>query len=92
MIWKNQMRQYFAVIVQDSDMNFAVSFPDLPGCFATGTTFEEARVLAGEALARHLAEMKRNGAPIPSPSTLHTVVEGEDSRCGAAILIHEQAI
>jgi predicted RNase H-like HicB family nuclease len=86
------MRQYFAVIVQDSNMDFAVSFPDFPGCFATGTTFEEARVLAGEALAGHLAEMKRDGAPIPEPSTLRTVVEGEDNHCGAAILIHEQAI
>jgi predicted RNase H-like HicB family nuclease len=83
------MREYFAVIYQDSDMEFRVTFPDLPGCAAAAATFEEARTIAREALANHLADMEREGAAIPKPSTLETVVGGEDDHCGAAILVQE---
>lgn len=83
------MRQYFAVIIQDPDMNFDVTFPDLPGCVAMATTFEEARLVAGETLAQHLARLEREGAPIPEPSTLEAIVGGEGNHCGAAILVQE---
>jgi predicted RNase H-like HicB family nuclease len=81
------MRQYFAVITQESDMDFSAKFPDFPGCGARAATFEEARAAAARALARRLAEMERGSEPIPEPSTLETIVGGEDRRCGAAILI-----
>jgi predicted RNase H-like HicB family nuclease len=83
------MRQYFAVIIQDPDMDFSVTFPDLPGCVATAATFEKARAIAGEALASHLVDMERNGEPVPEASTLQAIVDGEDSHCGAAILVQE---
>ena len=81
------MHQYFAVIFQDLDMDFSATFPDLPGCVAAAATLEEARTLAGEALASRLADMQRDGDPIPEPSSLETIVDREDSRCGAAILV-----
>jgi predicted RNase H-like HicB family nuclease len=83
------MRQYFAVIIQDPDMNFDVTFPDLPGCVAVAATFEQARAIAGETLAHHLANLERDGDPIPEPSTLEAIVGGEDEYCGAAILVQE---
>lgn len=83
------MRQYYAVILQDPDMDFSVAFPDLPGCVATAPTFEQARAAAGEALAHHLKALERDGEPIPEPSTLKAVVGGEDRHCGAAILVEE---
>jgi predicted RNase H-like HicB family nuclease len=83
------MRQYFAVITQDPDMDFSVMFPDLPGCVATAATLEEARTVAGEALADHLANRERDGDPIPEPSTLEVIVANEDGHCGAAILVQE---
>jgi predicted RNase H-like HicB family nuclease len=83
------MRQYFAVIIQNPDMNFDVTFPDLPGCTAMAATLDEARAIAGEMLAHHLANLERDGDPIPEPSTLEAVVGGEDDHCGAAILVQE---
>jgi predicted RNase H-like HicB family nuclease len=83
------MREYFAVIIQDENMNFDATFPDLPGCFASGATFEEARAAASEVLGAHLAVMERHHRRIPAPSPLETIVGGEDSHCGAAILVQE---
>ncbi|WP_158814181.1 type II toxin-antitoxin system HicB family antitoxin [Methylocapsa sp. S129] len=83
------MRQYYAVILQNPDMDFSATFPDLPGCVATAATFEEARAAAQKALADHLAVLEQDGVSIPEPSTLEAVVGGEDRHCGAAILIRE---
>jgi hypothetical protein len=33
--------------------------------------------------------MKRAGDSIPEPSTLETIIGGEDEHCGAAILVRE---
>ena len=84
-------REYFAVIVQDPDMAFHATFPDLPGCFAAAATFDGARAAAGKALARRLADMEKSGDAIPKPSALATIVGGEDEHCGAAILVREDA-
>jgi predicted RNase H-like HicB family nuclease len=81
------MRAYFAVVIQDPDMGFSASFPDFPGCVATGSTFEEARVVAGRALAERIAEVERGGEPAPKPSSLDAIVNGEDEHCGAAIIV-----
>jgi predicted RNase H-like HicB family nuclease len=86
---EDAVREYFAVIVQEPDMAFHASFPDLPGCAATAATFHGARVGAGRALARCLDHMKRAGDSIPEPSTLETIIGGEDEHCGAAILVRE---
>jgi predicted RNase H-like HicB family nuclease len=84
------MQEYFAVIVQDADMAFHATFPDLPGCVATAATFDEARAAAGKSLARRLANMRRVGDSIPRPSPLKAIVAGEDEHCGAAILVREE--
>jgi predicted RNase H-like HicB family nuclease len=84
-------REYFAIIVQEQDMAFHATFPDLPGCLATAATFDAARVAAGKALARRLAAIETAGDAIPKPSTLAVVVGGEDEHCGAAILVREDA-
>jgi predicted RNase H-like HicB family nuclease len=85
------MRAYFAVIVQDPTMAFSASFPDLPGCVATGATFEEARAAAERALAARLAEFERHGEAAPRASSLEAIVNGEDEHCGAAIVVRAGA-
>jgi predicted RNase H-like HicB family nuclease len=85
-------REYFAIIVQEQDMAFRATFPDLPGCQATAATFDAARVAAGKALARRLAAIETAGDAIPEPSALAAVVGGEDEHCGAAILVREDAL
>jgi predicted RNase H-like HicB family nuclease len=45
------MPHYIALIHEDDDSCFEVSFPDIPGIFTAGDTFEEAMEEAAEALA-----------------------------------------
>ncbi len=48
------MRQYIALIHKDADSDYGVSLPDLPGVITAGSTLDEARDMAAEALALHL--------------------------------------
>ena len=69
------MATYIAFLHKDSDSDFGVSFPDFPGCVTAGTTLEEARQLAGEALELHIDGMNEDGERIPAPSSLDEVME-----------------
>ncbi|WP_158816171.1 type II toxin-antitoxin system HicB family antitoxin [Methylocapsa sp. S129] len=81
------MRPYIALIHKDADSDFGVSFPDLPGCVATGQTLDEARDMAAEALALHLEGLEQDGEAIPEPSTLEAVMANAENRDGVAILV-----
>ena len=45
---------YPIVLHKDSDSDFGVSVPDLPGCFSAGATIDEAVDMAKEAIELHL--------------------------------------
>ena len=62
--------EYIAYLHKDKKSDFGVSFPDFPGCVTAGSTLEEARRLAGEALAMHVAGMREDEEAVPKPSTL----------------------
>jgi predicted RNase H-like HicB family nuclease len=62
--------EYIAYLHKDKNSDYGVSFPDFPGCITAGSTLEEARRMAAEALSLHVAGMQEDGAPIPQPSTL----------------------
>ena len=42
-----------------------MEFPDLPGCISAGSTLEEARQMAEEALAAHAAFLREDGDEVP---------------------------
>jgi predicted RNase H-like HicB family nuclease len=69
---------YVALIHKDTGTSYGVSFPDLPGCISAGDTMGEALHNAGEALAGHLALMKSDGDPIPTPRSAHTILADAD--------------
>jgi predicted RNase H-like HicB family nuclease len=52
---------YIAIIHKEPNSDFGVSFPDFPGCITTGRTLGEARDMAAEALAGHIAVMQERG-------------------------------
>ena len=81
------MRHYIAILHKDADNDFGVSFPELPGCVTAGSTLDEARAFAEEALALHLAGMAEDGEPVPEPSSLEAVMKEGDNREGVAVLI-----
>lgn len=81
------MTDYIAIIHKEDDSDFGVSFPDFPGCVSAGETLEEARRMATEALAGHIACMIENGEEVPPPSSLDAVMEDAVNREGVAILV-----
>jgi predicted RNase H-like HicB family nuclease len=62
--------EYIAYLHKDKNSDYGVSFPDFPGCVTAGSTLEEARSMAAEALALHVAGMREDGEEVPEPSTL----------------------
>jgi len=81
------MRQYIALIHKEADSDFGVSFPDFPGCVTAGTTLDEAREMAVEALGFHLEGMEQDGEAAPEPSSLEAVMADATNRDGVAILV-----
>jgi predicted RNase H-like HicB family nuclease len=65
---------YIALLRKDPDSDYGVDFPDFPGCITAGSTLEEAREMAGEALAGHIECMRDLGQMIPEPSGLDAIV------------------
>ena len=81
------MRHYIGLIHKDADSDFGVSFPDLPGVATAGTTLDEARDMAEEALALHLEGMAEEGEAIPEPSSLEEIMSNPENRSCVAILV-----
>jgi len=81
------MRHYIGLIHKHADSDFGVSFPDLPGLVTAGTTLDEARDMAEEALAFHLEGMAEDGESIPEPSSLEDIMSKPENRSGVAILV-----
>jgi predicted RNase H-like HicB family nuclease len=81
------MRQYIALIHKDANSDYGVSFPDLPGVVTAGSTLDEARTMAEEALALHLEGLAEDGEAVPEPSSLEAVMNDAANRDGVAVLI-----
>jgi predicted RNase H-like HicB family nuclease len=81
------MGNYIGLIHKDADSDFGVSFPDFPGVVTAGTTLDDARAMAEEALALHIEGMVEDGEAIPEPSALEEVMSDPESRSGVAVLI-----
>jgi predicted RNase H-like HicB family nuclease len=81
------MRSYIALIHKDGTSDYGVSFPDFPGCVSAGSSLEEARANAEEALALHLAGMKEDGDPLPEPSDIEAVMAERENRDAVAFLM-----
>ncbi len=53
--------RYAVVIHKDVESVYGVAVPDLPGCFSSGDTLEEAVESAQEAIACHLEGLLMDG-------------------------------
>jgi predicted RNase H-like HicB family nuclease len=65
---------YIALLRKDPDSDFGVDFPDFPGCITAGSTLEETRAMAREALEAHIECMLDMGQTIPEPSSLDDIM------------------
>jgi predicted RNase H-like HicB family nuclease len=81
------MESYIALLRKEPDSDYGVSFPDFPGCITAGSTLEEARLMAKEALEAHIAFMAEDGDRIPEPGTLDKLLTPEDARDAIPFLV-----
>jgi predicted RNase H-like HicB family nuclease len=81
------MRNYIGLIHKDADSDFGVSFPDFPGVVTAGTSLDDARAMAEEALTFHIEGLAKDGESIPDPSALEDVMADPNNRTGVAILV-----
>lgn len=63
---------HYIAIVEEGDETHATGiwFPDVPGCFSGGDSFEEAMANAPEALRVHLELVLAEGGELPRPRSL----------------------
>jgi len=64
---------------KDPDSDLGVGFPDFPGCITAGSTLEETRLMAQEALEAHIECMVDLGQMIPEASSLEDVVAAPEN-------------
>jgi predicted RNase H-like HicB family nuclease len=81
------LADYIALIHKDADSDYGVSFPDFPGCITAGSTLDEARAMAVEALLFHIEGMREDGRIIPTPSPLADVMTARPHRDAEAFLV-----
>lgn len=79
------MASYIAYLRKEPGSDHGVEFPDVPGCVTAGRTLDEARAMAAEALAGHLAMLEAEGEPMPAPSSMEDL--RDDPNRGDAVLI-----
>ena len=65
----------YLVIYEKTGTGYSCYAPDLPGCIAAGDDLPETKSLMEQAIEFHLAGMREDGQPIPSPSTEAAYVE-----------------
>jgi len=78
---------YIAYLHKEPSSDFGVSFPDFPGCATAGSSLEEARIMAIEALSLHVKGMIEDGDPIPKPSTLDVLASDPAMQGAVAVLV-----
>ena len=81
------MTAYLALLRKQPDSDYGVDFPDFPGCVTAGTTLEDARRMAAEAIRFHVEGMIEDGEPIPAPSRLDEIMADPNHRDAVAVLI-----
>jgi predicted RNase H-like HicB family nuclease len=86
------MANYIALIRKDPDSDYSVNFPDFPGCITAGSTVDEAKDMAAEALALHIKGMVEDGDAVPKPSDLEAIMRDPDNRDSVAFLVEPPVV
>lgn len=65
----------FAVIIEKAESSYSAYVPDLPGCVATGATFEQVEREIRDAIRFHIDGLREDGLPAPLPTSIAEYVE-----------------
>jgi predicted RNase H-like HicB family nuclease len=78
---------YPIVIHKDSDSDYGVTVPDLPGCFSAGDTIDDAIAQAAEAIECHIEGLVLDGNAIPTPRNIECHQKNPDYTDGVWALV-----
>ena len=67
----------YMVVIEHGETSWGTHAPDLPGCVAVGETREEVVRLIREAIGLHIEGLRRDGLPVPRPTSEGEFVEIE---------------
>lgn len=79
--------RYPIVIHKDTDSDYGVTVPDLPGCFSSGETVDDALTQAVEAIECHIEGLMIDEEFVPPPSSIETFRQNPDYADGVWALI-----
>ncbi|HOE09752.1 MAG TPA: type II toxin-antitoxin system HicB family antitoxin [Treponemataceae bacterium] len=65
--------KYAIFLEKDTNSDYGVTVPDLPGCFSAGSTIEEALDNAQEAILTHIEGLLLDNEMIPHPSSIEVL-------------------
>ena len=74
------MRYEFIICWSKADESFIVEVPELPGCMADGTTYEQAIANAQTVVQEWIATARLIGRPIPEPKGKLAYPDRTDAR------------
>ncbi len=60
----------FLIVIEKANGNYSAYAPDLPGCVATGTTYEETESNMYDAVRMHVQGLVEDNLPVPKPEAL----------------------
>ena len=69
-----EVRDYVALLERADDGSWSAYVPDLPGCTSYGPSREEAARNVHEAVAGHIACLRKTGQSVPEPLSLAEIV------------------
>jgi predicted RNase H-like HicB family nuclease len=84
------MKPYIAIVHQEGDSAYGVSFPDAPGCFSAADELDDLFAMATEALELWEEGMHEDGLTIPTTRDLSEIKadpEWAESFEGAVFII-----
>jgi len=82
---------YIALLRKETDTDYGVDFPDLPGCITAGSTLDEDKEIAAEAIAFHIEGLIEDGEDIPAPSSLEEIMADKANKEAVAFLVPYQS-
>lgn len=63
----------FPAVFTEEEEGYSVRFPDVDGCFTSGSSLQEALEMASDALCLMLYDMEEDGVKIPAASNVNDV-------------------
>jgi predicted RNase H-like HicB family nuclease len=67
------IKKYIAIITQENNKNYGVTFPDFLGCVSVGKNLEESEKMAQEALQFHVDGLIKDGEDLPKPNRIDEI-------------------